>query len=49
MCFSQVLSLVNRYKDSSVSDLEIDNDVFVLDSTSISVSMTLMNWAIYKN
>jgi len=33
------------YADSSVSDLEIDKDVFVLDSTTISVSITLMNWA----
>lgn len=33
------------YADNSVSDLEIDKDVFVLDSTTISVSITLMNWA----
>jgi hypothetical protein len=33
------------YAESSVSDLEIDQDVFVLDSTTISVSITLMNWA----
>jgi len=33
------------YAENSVSDLEIDKDVFVLDSTTISVSITLMNWA----
>jgi hypothetical protein len=33
------------YADNSISDLEIDKDVFVLDSTTISVSITLMNWA----
>lgn len=33
------------YADNLVSDLEIDKDVFVLDSTTISVSITLMNWA----
>ena len=33
------------YADHSISDLEIDNNVFVLDSTTISVSLTLMNWA----
>ena len=33
------------YADSSIPDLEIDKDVFVLDSTTISVSIILMNWA----
>ena len=33
------------YADSSIADLEIDKDVFVLDSTTISVSIVLMNWA----
>jgi len=33
------------YAETSVPDLEIDNDIFVLDSTTISVSITLMNWA----
>jgi hypothetical protein len=33
------------YAESTVTDLEIDNDIFVLDSTTISVSITLMNWA----
>ena len=33
------------YTDSSIPDLEIDKDVFVLDSTTISVSIMLMNWA----
>jgi len=33
------------YSDNSIPDLEIDKDVFVLDSTTISVSITLMNWA----
>jgi len=33
------------YADSSVPNMEIDNDVFVLDSTTISVSINLMNWA----
>lgn len=33
------------YAESPVTDLEIDNDIFVLDSTTISVSITLMNWA----
>ena len=33
------------YTDSSIPDVEIDNDIFVLDSTTISVSITLMNWA----
>jgi IS4 transposase len=33
------------YTESSISDIEIDKDIFVLDSTTISVSITLMNWA----
>lgn len=33
------------YADNSIPDLEIDKDVFVLDSTTISVSIILMNWA----
>jgi hypothetical protein len=33
------------YADDSISNLEIDKDVFVLDSTTISVSFILMNWA----
>jgi hypothetical protein len=33
------------YAESSIPDLEIDNDIFILDSTTISVSITLMNWA----
>jgi len=33
------------YADDSIPDLEIDKDVFVLDSTTISVSIILMNWA----
>jgi hypothetical protein len=33
------------YSDNSIPYLEIDKDVFVLDSTTISVSITLMNWA----
>lgn len=33
------------YADESVPDLEIDNDIFLLDSTTISVSINLMNWA----
>ena len=33
------------YADSSIPDIEIDKDVFVLDSTTISVSVILMNWA----
>jgi hypothetical protein len=43
---SYLINLVQPlYADSSISDLEIDNDVFVLDSTTISVSINLMNWA----
>lgn len=33
------------YVDESIPDLAIDNNVFVLDSTTISVSIVLMNWA----
>lgn len=33
------------YADELIQDLEIDKDVFVLDSTTISVSIVLMNWA----
>jgi len=33
------------YANNSVPNLEIDNDIFVLDSTTISVSLLLMNWA----
>jgi hypothetical protein len=33
------------YADETVPNLEIDNDIFLLDSTTISVSITLMNWA----
>lgn len=33
------------YSDGSIPNLEIDKDVFVLDSTTMSVSIILMNWA----
>jgi hypothetical protein len=33
------------YANEAVQDLEIDNDIFLLDSTTISVSINLMNWA----
>lgn len=33
------------YADESIPNLEIDKDVFLLDSTTISVSINLMNWA----
>lgn len=33
------------FADNSFQDLEIDKNVFVLDSTTISVSIILMNWA----
>lgn len=33
------------YTDMKIPDLEIDKDVFILDSTTISVSIILMNWA----
>jgi hypothetical protein len=33
------------YADNSFYDFEIDKNIFVLDSTTISVSIILMNWA----
>jgi len=33
------------YANCTVPDLELDNDVFVLDSTTISLSLTLWSWA----
>lgn len=33
------------YANGSIPNLEIDNDIFILDSTTISVSLILMNWA----
>lgn len=33
------------YADDSIPNVEIDKDVFLLDSTTISVSILLMNWA----
>jgi hypothetical protein len=33
------------YAGNSIRDLEIDNDVLVLDSTTISVSINLIKWA----
>jgi hypothetical protein len=33
------------YANESVPGLEIDNDIFLLDSTTVSVSINLMNWA----
>jgi len=33
------------YADFSVPDLNIDNEIFALDSTSISVSINLLTWA----
>jgi hypothetical protein len=33
------------YADESIPDIEIDKDIFLLDSTTISVSINLMNWA----
>lgn len=33
------------YAENSIPELEIDKDVFILDSTTISVSIVLMNWA----
>jgi len=33
------------YADKTHQDLEIDKNVFILDSTTISVSIILMNWA----
>ncbi|MCD4773677.1 MAG: IS4 family transposase [Bacteroidales bacterium] len=41
-----LISLVQLlYADCSIPDVEIDKDVFALDSTTISVSIILMNWA----
>ena len=43
---SYLITLIQPlYADSPVPGIEVDNDVFVLDSTTISVSITLMNWA----
>ena len=43
---SYLINLVQPlYADDPISDIGIDNDVFVLDSTTISVSINLMNWA----
>jgi hypothetical protein len=43
---SYLISLVRPlYANSPIPDLETDSDVFVLDSTTISVSINLMNWA----
>lgn len=33
------------YAKETVPDLDIDNDIFLVDSTTISVSINLMNWA----
>ncbi len=33
------------YTDEPIPGVEIDNDVFALDSTTISVSLVLMEWA----
>ena len=33
------------YADDPIGDLEIDSDIFILDSKTISVSITLMKWA----
>lgn len=33
------------YADDPIGDLEIDKNIFILDSTTISVSITLMRWA----
>ena len=33
------------YEDDPIGGLEIDNAIFILDSTTISVSITLMRWA----
>ena len=33
------------YANNKIPDIEIDKDVFILDSTTISVSIILMNWA----
>jgi hypothetical protein len=43
---SYLITLVRPlYANSPIQDLETDSDVFVLDSTTISVSINLMNWA----
>ena len=36
------------YTDDPIPGVEIDNDVFALDSTTISVSLILMDWAHVK-
>ncbi len=33
------------YADSSISDINIKNEVFALDSTTVSLSLKLFNWA----
>jgi len=33
------------YQDTSISNIDIDNDVFALDSTTISLSIKLFQWA----
>ncbi|HOP23666.1 MAG TPA: IS4 family transposase [Gammaproteobacteria bacterium] len=33
------------YADESIPDVEINKDIFILDSTTISVSIVLMKWA----
>jgi len=43
---SYLIDLVQPlYSDDSIGDLEIDRDIFILDSTTISVSIILMKWA----
>lgn len=43
---SYLINLVQPlYVDDSIPDIEIDKDIFALDSTTISVSITLMKWA----
>ena len=41
--------LINKirplYADCSISNIEIENEIFALDSTSISVSINLLTWA----
>ena len=36
------------YADESVPNVDIENEVFALDSTTISVSLTLFSWALGK-
>lgn len=36
------------YADQSVPNVDIDNDIFALDSTTISLSINLFNWALGK-